>query len=215
MGTLRLPEIDDKDPMKGWRSRAISFLTPSQARLENNKAHYRRIESGQVDPSIIANLSEAGSFRINIAHEMVPPGWYESEFYQTLFKPQQIVDVIFVATPIGPDTESWLAFERIGEGKQYFGSKERELLGYSLRPMKWLHRQLVLHYGVMQASEPLKPAERRVLKSLLSPKTEQEIAEEHGLTQATIHTYCTRIYRKFNVRGRAGLTALWLGELPG
>ncbi len=31
-----------------------------------------------------------------------------------------------------------------------------------------------------------------------------EIAKKHGLTLA----------RKFNVRGRAGLTALWLGEIP-
>ncbi len=66
----------------------------------------------------------------------------------------------------------------------------------------------------MLANEPLKQSERRVLNSLLTQKTEQEIAKEHGLTQATIHTYCTRIYRKFNVRGRSGLTALWLGEIP-
>lgn len=214
MGTLRLSNIAEQDPVQGWRPRAVTYLTPSKDRLSATREHIRRINCGQIDPSIIANLQKAGQFRVTISHEFAPQDWFDSEFYRSLFAPFEIIDTIYVATPLGSDIESWLAFERVGKDKPLFGDRERELLDYSTRPLKWFHHQLVLHHGVMLANEPLKPAERRVLNSLLSQKTEQEIAEEHGLTQSTVHTYCTRIYRKFNVRGRTGLTALWLGEIP-
>jgi DNA-binding CsgD family transcriptional regulator len=214
MGTLRLSDIAEKDPVYGWRPRAVTYLHPSEQRLAVKKEHIRRINNGEIDPTVIANLQGAGRFRVSIAHEMTPEGWYESEFYRTLFAPFDIIDTIYVASPLSNDLESWLAFERHGQDNARFGEKERELLDYIVRPLNWFHRQLILHHGVLLADEPLKPAERRVLNSLLTRMTEQEIAKEHGLTQATVHTYCTRIYRKFNVRGRAGLTALWLGQLP-
>jgi len=214
MGTLRLSDTAENDPVQGWRPRSVTYLNPSSKRLIAAQEHIKRINTGRIDPTIIANLKMAGLFRVNIAHEMRPTGWLSSEFYEQLFKPFNIHDTIYVASPIGSDIESWLAFERVGEHTEEFGENERELLDYAVRPLKWFHRQLILHHGVILAEEPLKPAERRIVNSLLTEMTEQEIAKEHGLAQNTVHTYCTRIFRKFNVRGRAGLIALWLGKIP-
>lgn len=214
MGILRVSDVAEQDPAQGWRPRAITYLTSSKKRLSARKEHIRRINNGVIDPTIIANLQEAGKFRVTISHELTRQDWFDSEFYHSLFAPFNIIDTIYVAMPLGNNIESWLAFERIGMNKPLFTDTERELLDFSTRPMKWFHHQLILHHGVLLANEPLKHSERRVLKSLLTQKTEREIANEHGLTQATVHTYCTRIYRKFNVRGRTGLTALWLGEIP-
>ncbi len=69
-----------------------------------------------------------------------------------------------------------------------------------------------MHHGLLLADRPLTAAERRVLNGLLGHAIERGIAEELGLTTATVHTYATRIYRKFNVQGRTGLAALWLGR---
>jgi DNA-binding CsgD family transcriptional regulator len=214
MGALRLSDTAEKDPVQGWRPRAVTYLNPTSTRLSAAQEHIKRINTGRIDPTIVANLKKAGQFRVNIAHEIRPAGWLESEFYERLFKPFDINDTIYVASPIGSDIESWFAFERLGQESAYFGEAERELLDYAVRPLKWFHRQLILHHGVMLADEPLKPAERRIVNSLLTEMTEQEIAKEHGLAQSTVHTYCTRIFRKFNVRGRAGLIALWLGKIP-
>ena len=214
MGALRLSDTAENDPVQGWRPRAVTHLNPSSTRLNAAKEHINRINTGRIDPTVIANLEKAGQFRVNIAHEMRPEGWLESEFYEQLFKPFDINDTIYVASPVGTDIESWFAFERHGENTTLFDESERELLDYAFRPLKWFHRQLILHHGVILAEEPLKPAERRIVNSLLTDMTEQEIAKEHGLTQNTVHTYCTRIFRKFNVRGRAGLIALWLGKIP-
>lgn len=54
--------------------------------------------------------------------------------------------------------------------------------------------------------------ERRLVSLLLTDRVEKEIARDLDLTPATTHTYITALFRKFGVSGRAGLTALWLGN---
>jgi len=215
MGTLRLEAIADADPIQGWRARHIHYLMPSAEREAIRKEHYRRLDRGQIDPSIHENLKGAGQrFRINIKHKMVSDDWYESEFYQTMYAPLEICDVVFVAMPVSQEVESWMAFERCGKGRPNFSEYECMLLEYAIRPTQWFHKQLLLHHGVLLAEETLNASERRVMASLLTDKTEAEIAEELALSPSTVHTYCMRICRKFGVRGRNGLVSLWLGETP-
>ena len=52
--------------------------------------------------------------------------------------------------------------------------------------------------------------EKKVLQLLLTEATEKQIAEQLGLAVSTTHSYVTLIFRKFGVRSRAGLMALWL-----
>ncbi len=70
-----------------------------------------------------------------------------------------------------------------------------------------------MHYGLLLAEQPLTASERRVLNGLLTNRSEQQIADDLKLSQNTVHTYCKRICRKFGVRGRTGLMALWLGKM--
>lgn len=56
----------------------------------------------------------------------------------------------------------------------------------------------------------LAPYERKVLELLLTEATEKQIAERLGLATSTTHSYITGIFRKYGVRGRAGLMSLWL-----
>lgn len=62
--------------------------------------------------------------------------------------------------------------------------------------------------------EGLARHERRVLDLLLTEAAEKQIAERLGLAVSTTHSYITTIYRKFGVRGRAGLMSLWLRHTP-
>lgn len=212
MGALRLSDAFERDPVSGWRPRVVYNLHPSADREYVKQKHCRRIETGEIDQSVLENLRGVGHFRVNIMHEMMPEGWFLSDYYQSLYRPFEMRDAIYVVMPVGDSVESWMAFERNGLDKPLYGEYERELLAYAIRPMKWFHRQLVLRHGVHLAEEPLTDSERRVLNGLLTEKTEQEIAAELSLSPATVHTYCTRIYRKYGVRGRAGLTSLWLGQ---
>ncbi|MEJ2060692.1 MAG: LuxR C-terminal-related transcriptional regulator [Gammaproteobacteria bacterium] len=214
MGAVRLSDLGNGDPALGWRTRVVRHLANTPERRASVKEHLRRIDQGNVDPQVVANVRDSGRFRINISHEMVPADWWESEFYNALFRSRGIQDVIYVATPLGDDVESWFAFERISDQRLFFDETDREVLDYAMRSQKWFHRQLVLHHGVLLADKPLTSSERKVLNGLLTDKSEQEIASELALSPSTVHTYSKRICRKFNVRGRAGLAALWLGQMP-
>ena len=70
----------------------------------------------------------------------------------------------------------------------------------------------MLSYGLLAADTPLTPSERRVLRLLLTDLSEKEVADRLELGVRTTHHHATTIYRKFGVRGRTGLMALWLGE---
>ncbi|MDD2767152.1 MAG: helix-turn-helix transcriptional regulator [Methylococcus sp.] len=208
-GAVRLDY--QNDPIDGWRAAAIRYLHPQPELDEAYAEHCRRLEQGDIDPSIVANLRHAGRFRVNIQHEHVPPGWYDSEFYLHLLKPFGIRDACYMATPVNQDMESWLGFQRIGNETRLFGETERALLEEAGRALTWFHRHVALHYGLLIADKPLTSAERRMLNVLLSGASEAEIASRLSLAPSTVHTYATRIYRKFNVKGCTGLMALWLG----
>lgn len=68
----------------------------------------------------------------------------------------------------------------------------------------------------MMADAALAPHEQRVLRLLLSPATEKQIAASLGLSVATTHSYVTAIYRKLGARSRAGVMSrcldLFMGE---
>lgn len=212
MGTIRLEGVSD--PVNGWRPRSIWYLNPSKKREEIRKEHVKRLEKGAVFPSIIKNLEKAGTFRINTLQQLVPPGYFETEFYKSLVAPLGIADTIYVSTPLSDNVESWFVFERTDPEQAKFATRECDLLEYAVRPMQWYHRRLALYEGLTLVDEHFTRSEKKVLPSLLSDKTEREIGEELGLSKSTIHTYLMSICRKYGVRGRAGLMALWLGEMP-
>jgi len=60
------------------------------------------------------------------------------------------------------------------------------------------------------SSEPLSPAERRVLLQLIGGQSEKRIAAALSLTPGTAHQYAVEVYRKLGVPGRSVLSALWL-----
>lgn len=64
-----------------------------------------------------------------------------------------------------------------------------------------------------QLKAHLAPHECKVLHLLLTEAAEKQIADQLGLATSTTHSYITSIYRKFGVRGRAGLMSLWLQEM--
>jgi DNA-binding CsgD family transcriptional regulator len=100
------------------------------------------------------------------------------------------------------------------DSNRSFAPYDRDLLAYALRPLKWFHRRVMLHHGLLIARAPLTPMERRLVSLLLTERVEKEIAYELALTLATTHTYISGLFRKFGVSGRSGLTALWLGKPP-
>lgn len=64
-----------------------------------------------------------------------------------------------------------------------------------------------------ELTERLAPYERKVLQQLLTDLSEKQIADQLGLAVSTTHFYITGIFRKLQVRGRAGLMSLCMRNL--
>jgi DNA-binding CsgD family transcriptional regulator len=212
LGAVRLGT--DPDPLSGWRIRGIRRMDPTPEDEHVYKISRHRLDHGTSDAVTRAQVAEAGVFRARLLRELAPPEFFASHDYEILYRARDIRDAVFVVCPINEDAESYLGFYRIGEATTPFSSLERDVLAYALRALKWFHRRVMLHHGLLIASGPLTPTERRLVSLLLTDRVEKEIAHELALTHATTHTYITDLFRKFGVSGRSGLTALWLGKSP-
>ena len=210
LGAVRLGV--DLDSLGGWRIRGMLRMNPTSEDDQVYKLSRQRLDHGTADEVTRAQVREAGVFRARGLRELAPPSFFATRDYDVLYRARGISDAIFAASPVNEDAESYFGWYRIGEESSRFTPVDRELLAFALRPLKWLHRHVMLHHGLLIAKAPLTPVERRLLSLLLTERIEKEIAHELHLTLATTHTYITGLFRKFGVSGRAGLTALWLGH---
>jgi DNA-binding CsgD family transcriptional regulator len=210
MGTVRLDTTTSSDKAKGWRPRIVNFLYPAQPLDVAVKEQMDRLETGEVDESIIRNLDNAGRFRANRLRDLVGPEWFESFYYKIYFQGVGHEDAMWVAFPVNKDAESWFGLFR-SPNQPPFTEIERDEIAYALRGLKRFHRLLMLSHGLLIAASPLTPAERRVLHMLLTGLSEKLIAYELELSHHTVHGAIVSIYRKFGVKNRAALMALWLG----
>jgi DNA-binding CsgD family transcriptional regulator len=202
----------DGDPLGGWRMRAIRRMDPTPEDDRVYKFSRQRLDDGTADEVTRAQLREAGVFRARLLRELASPGFFATSDYDVLYRARNIRDAIFVACPVNEDAESYYGWYRIGAESGPFSPLERDVLAYALRALKWLHRRVMLHHGLLMARAPLTPMERRLVSLLLTDRSEKEIARDLAITLATTHTYITDLFRKFGVSGRSGLTALWLGR---
>ena len=122
-------------------------------------------------------------------------------FYHSYYQSCGHRDAVYVAFPVNEDAESYFGLFR-ATGQPPFTAEERDTLAYALRGIKWFHRQLLLSHGLLVASTPLTPVERRVLQSLMTGLAEKEIAAAQGQSYHTTHEYVSAIFRKFGVNNR-------------
>jgi DNA-binding CsgD family transcriptional regulator len=212
LGAVRLGSI--VDPLAGWRIRGMRRMVESAKDERVYKLSRQRLDRGTPDEVTLAQVREAGSFRARLLRELASPAFVATSDYDTLYRARNIRDAIFVVSPLNEDAESYYGWYRIGDERGAFSPADRDLLAYALRALKWFHRRVMLHHGLLIANAPLTPMERRLVSLLLTERHEKEIAGDLDLTLATTHTYITALFRKFGVSGRAGLTALWLGNSP-
>lgn len=210
-GAVRMADIMPGDPVHGWRPHTIRHLHPSRPRETVAKEQARNLEQGSVDITTIRNAALAGTFRANRLIDLVPESWFDSEYYQLCYRDVGYEDAIWAGFPINEDVEVYFGILR-DIGHPRFSAAERDTVAYALRGLKWFHRRQVLGHGLLAASSPLTPTERSVLQSLLTGQSEKQIAAAMGKSYHTTHEHVSSLFRKFDVKNRAGLMALWLGK---
>lgn len=201
-----------RDPQRGWRGMAVRHLRANPLLAERSQ---RAAQEQDTDPGMTtrALVAGAGAFRVHRLHDgfIEVAAFKRSAHYRVFYREMGIADRMFTGFPINADTESFFLFDRMGDGPR-FSAADAELVGYAMRGLKWFHRELLLSHGLLVAQEPLGAMERRLVRLMLTHRTEKEIAAVLGQSPKTTHKYITDILRKFGVRGRTGLMALWLGR---
>ena len=216
------------DPFSGWRLRIRQALRPNtKAYAKILAAYYDKEHRGKAaatNPQKQAReramfhsgmmgrkmMSLAGAFRVVRMRD----GWIDYEafretpHYDLYYRQQGLVDKMGVGFPLNPDAESIFLIDRT---RGRFTERHTALLQMALRGNREFHRRLFLDHGLLAGGTPLTPLQRRIVQGLLSGLTEKEIALAAGQKPATMHSYVTALYARFGVKGRAALTAFWLG----
>lgn len=210
-GAIRFDGSNAKeDPLQGWRVGAVQALHPVGPHPDEQ--HFKEIlevwDRREIDPSFLLPMRAVGTFRTYSFRRELPPEWFESAFYRRHYGSVGTHDAVFVAFPLNADCESHFGFY----SRQTFTDAQIAQLARALRGIKWFHRHLMLGHGLLMASSPLTPTERRVLHLLLTKASEKEIARRVEIAVSTTHQHVTSIFRKFGVRSRVELLGLWLNS---
>ncbi len=200
----------EDDPLHGWRVGAIQALHPIAPYPD--EGHFWEIvkpwEKRQIDPSFLLPMRGVGTFRTYSLRGDLPAAWFETPFYHRHYGSVGTYDAVWIGFPLNEDCESHFALY----ARARITDAAIALFAETLRGIKWFHRSLALSHGLLVASAPLTPAERRVLQLLLTDASEKHAAHVLELAPSTVHQYVVSIYRKFGVRSRAALMRLWLSQ---
>ena len=216
--TVRLgtDALAQNDLCHGWRFRDIVPANPTPELLARLRAFLDGMDKqdpDRVGETAINVLRTGGRFRVQTIRENLADfeQFRQTVHYRLYYEPYGITDRMWVGCPINSDVESGFIFDRLEcSGKGRFTVDDQAQAAFLLQGINWFHRRLVLSHGVIAGRSPCTPAERKTLGLLLSGRSEKEIADALGLSLGTVHSRITTIYRKFGVRGRAELMALWL-----
>jgi DNA-binding CsgD family transcriptional regulator len=199
-----------QDPQQGWRGMAVQhfYLAPEIL------AHSQQAAREQDNAPALTTIAVAAAMGRPRVHRLRDgfvdfAAFRKTAHYRVGYEQQGLTDRMWVAVPVNADAESFLLVDRY-HAKRFFTARDAEWVAYTMRGLKWFHRELMLSHGLLVAGRPLTVTERRVLHLLLTDHTEAEIAAQIGHSPHTTHSYVKEILRKYGVRGRTGLMALWL-----
>ncbi|MGA9334678.1 MAG: helix-turn-helix transcriptional regulator, partial [Rudaea sp.] len=200
-----------RDAQLGWRGRVRRALVNAHSREPLVR---RAMREQDTDPGMatVALVRDAGEFRVRSLRDgfIDFPAFRKTGHYRNYYVEAGVVDRLWVLFPLNRDAESCLFFD-LQQPRRRFSRNDAALAGEALRGIKWFHRNLMLSHGLLVADSPLTPTQHRLVRLLLTGRSEAQIAAALGLTVATVHTYVTTLYRRLGVNSRAALMALWLG----
>jgi len=199
-----------RDLQHGWRGLAVRQFWDTP---ENHARNERLVREQTSAPALttVALTATMGRLRVHRLRDGFVDfaAFRRTAHYRLIFEGQGIVDRMWVAVPVNEDAESFLLLDRY-DSDHGFTANDVEWATYTMRGLKWFHRELMLSHGLLVAVRSLTLTERRVVQLLLTDRTEAEIAMQLGQSPHTTHGYVKEILRKYGVRGRTGLMALWL-----
>ncbi len=173
-------------------------------------------EDRAVLPNVNKALSPAmGQESVAFSRPMIVPDdlWYQSDFYQRYVKLTGM-DEWVSSFRLAPQLDSIVM---IG-GNRKLGAppvpmrivKLLGILGEEITPL--LGTRLSLRNQISKAG--LTPRQRQTLDLLLEGLSEKQVAQQLGLSKATVHDYIVRLHKHFDVQSRGELLSYFIQRRP-
>lgn len=201
---------DQLDPLAGWLPTEATLHGPEKAeRLTIAREWHTSARLARAEPTVRAVAAGAGRLRAHLRRDLGTARELARAPSAALLESLDLIDRMHGALPIARDVELHVVFDRTrGEGR--FRARDRELLTVLLRALGHVARNAARARGYVDASRPLSPRGRVVLRALLSGDSEKEAAARLSLTVRSFHQYVVSVYRAFGVRSRAELISKFL-----
>jgi len=208
----RDPATAEGDVVAGWRPVHVIYERPDSRRLAV-VSEYRRDGVWRGDPLVHGAVCAAGRPRALRRRDVVDDHRWERSPGGELLRVLSVGDRMLAALPVGPRTEAFVGLDR-APGERPFDEGARELARLAAEAVSPALRRIARGCGLTDSGRRLSPRERAVLGSLLSGRSEKEIAAAVGLTVRSTHQVVTAVFRSFAVHSRPELMALWLAGEP-
>ncbi len=191
---------------KGWE-------TPEQERIYlSSMTDEDRVMLPNVDKALGPAMAQ-GSVAFSRAMIVSDELWYQSEFYQRYVK-RAGMDEWVSSFRVAPQLDSIVM---IG-GNRKLGAppipmstvKLLGILGEEITPL--LGTRLSLRNQISKAG--LTPRQRQTLDLLLEGLSEKQVAQQLGLSKATIHDYIVKLHKHFDVQSRGELLSYFIKRRP-
>lgn len=209
MVAARMPHLDGHDPVQDWRPCHVAHLHPSAQARANATQVVHSHGYRKPDITVINNVAGAGAWRAKRLCELAPAEWFKSPYYGQFYTRLGRSDAIWVGCPITEDIEVYIGIYR-STGQPPFQSTEADTALFALRGLGWFLQRYLFSLGLDLARTPLTDTERTVLHRLLGGQAPRDIADELSQSVHTCREHIQAIYKKYNVKSRAQLMALWL-----
>lgn len=209
---VRLPSTTSKDLLNGWRPRLTRLLHQPPIVVDSIQEQVDKLWLPEVDISSIIGAAGEEPFLTRLLFEALPSEWFEGDYYRRHYLDVGHADHMSVRCALSKDVRIHILIYRDLISPR-FTADDKEPFALALRGLKWFHRQQLLSHGLLIAESPLTPTEHKVLLGVLAGQTEKLIAASLQQSSNTTHAHIKAIYRKFGVKNRGMLTALWLGKL--
>ena len=198
--------------MNDWKVFDMKFPIGQNLDLEVVKKNFyaKAKKEGGVGAGIENMMSAAGQTRAQNVENSMPFSEWEKHWEYDLWIKQGIGDRMSGAFFLSEISESHVWVDRAIDQPRFKDSDKEKLIEIMNRFPR-VQRWWMLERGLLEPStRPLSPREKEVLKLLLQPKSESEIANHLNLAAGTVHNYIVEIYKVFQVGGRYELIQLWL-----
>ena len=202
------------DPLFGWTPGIVYFddITPAPY-LKLGQEWASELSNILEDPWCINHMRSAGEHRVSWRpHLLGETPWHKTRGGE-LMALTEVRDRLNATFAISPTLEVTFTLDA-HLNQRDFVERDVHFAQALLLGLKPLALRMALSHGLLEGHDRLSPRERETLLLLLKGGSEKEIAEALGLSPKTIHQYVVSLYRKFNVRSRPELMALWLEPPP-